>query len=119
MEWLGSFLSDFKSPPEDPKEPAEDPNEPHQSRATRGAELKAKKPNDREQRNAVLSETFTSIDWACNSKCTFGKRCKYAPGFLEFMVQLRESFWGPAFSDPPTAKERMGKIQALCKTYHT
>ena len=112
MEWLGSFLSDFKAD--------EEAQEPHQSRetSTRRAEVKAKKPNDREQRNAVLSETFTSIDWACNSKCTFGKRCKYAPGFLEFMVQLRESFWGPAFSDPPTAKERMEKIQALCKKYH-
>jgi len=113
MEWLGSFLSDFKAD--------EEAQEPQQSRETsrRRAEVKAKKPNDREQRNAVLSETFTSIDWACNSKCTFGKRCKYAPGFLEFMVQLRESFWGPAFSDPPTAKERMEKIQALCKKYHT
>jgi hypothetical protein len=113
MEWLGSFLSDFKAD--------EEAQEHQQSRetSTRSAEVKAKKPNDREQRNAVLSETFTSIDWACNSKCTFGKRCKYAPGFLEFMVQLRESFWGPAFSDPPTAKERMEKIQALCKKYHT
>jgi hypothetical protein len=113
MEWLGSFLSDFKAD--------EEAQEHQQSRetSTRCAEVKAKKPNDREQRNAVLSETFTSIDWACNSKCTFGKRCKYAPGFLEFMVQLRESFWGPAFSDPPTAKERMEKIQALCKKYHT
>ena len=113
MEWLGTFLSDF-NPPAD-----ESSKEPHESKATRSAKVKAKKPYDREQRNAVLSETFTSIDWACNSKCAFGKRCKYAPGFLEFMVQLRESFWGPAFSDPPTAKERMEKIQALCKKYHT
>ena len=50
MEWLGTFLSDF-NPPAD-----ESSKEPHESKATRSAEVKAKKP------------TTESKDMRCSAK---------------------------------------------------
>jgi hypothetical protein len=65
--------------------------------------------SDIQLRKAATGTPITDIDWKCNNPCK-KKICSHRHGFLPFVVDLRNRFWGPTGSAAPSSKQRRVKI---------
>ena len=73
---------------------------------------------DEDLQTSVLDQVFSDIDWSCNRCCSFGRRCSQKEGFLPFVCNLRETFWGKRGSQPPTSSERSANAEKLMRDFH-
>ena len=73
--------------------------------------------SDIQLRRAATGTPISDIDWSCHHPCK-KKNCSHRHGFLPFIIDLRNRFWGPAGSAAPTSKQRRANIaQELSQIY--
>jgi hypothetical protein len=71
---------------------------------------------DIQLRKAATATQITDIDWKCNHPCK-GENCFHRHGFLPFVIDLRNRFWGPTGSAAPTSKQRRLKLRKSCRKF--
>lgn len=69
-------------------------------------------------REAALRTPISDLDFSCSSRCSFKKECALQPGYLPFLIDLRQRFWGSSHAVPPTSKQRMIKIKSELSKFH-
>jgi hypothetical protein len=74
---------------------------------------KRKRRTDDEIKYAVMNEPLLDIDFTCSSACKL-KTCSSYPGFWNFVVKLREGYWGKKGS-ASASKSRREFIEAELK----
>jgi len=73
--------------------------------------------SDIQLRRAATCTPISDIDWNCHHPCK-KKICSHRHGFLPFVVNLRNRFWGPTGSAAPTSKQRRVKIAQELSQIH-
>jgi len=73
--------------------------------------------SDIQLRKAATGTPITDIDWKCHHPCK-KKICSHRHGFLPFVIDLRNRFWGPTGSAAPTSKQRRLKIAQELSQIH-
>ena len=63
--------------------------------------------NDTEMKIRVMGQSINMIVFNCARNCTGGNDCANQPGFISFMLDLRDAFWGkPEDPAPPSSHRR-------------
>ena len=63
--------------------------------------------NDTEMKIRVMEQSINTIVFHCSRNCTGTNDCAYQPGFIPFILDLRDSFWGkPEDPAPPSSHRR-------------
>ena len=63
--------------------------------------------NDTEMKVRVMEQSINMIVFNCSRNCTGGNDCANQPGFISFILDLRDAFWGKP-EDPAPPSSRMG-----------
>ena len=64
-------------------------------------------------KKAVMEEIFMDLDFKCSSACMYGGKCRNQPGFIDFIRELRTSFWGARGSKPMSNERRRDVIRNI------
>ena len=74
--------------------------------------------SDEQLRNGAIGQPISDVNFKCSSRCEHNRECAKQPGYLPFLVELRQRFWGTSTSAAPTYRERMSKISAELSKIH-
>ena len=105
-------LSDDELSNSDSESSVEDHGEDFEVGASSGG-----RSSDIQLRRAATGTPISDIDWSCHHPCK-KKICSSRHGFLPFIVDLRNRFWGPTGSAAPTSKQRRVKIAQELSQIH-
>ena len=74
--------------------------------------------SDEQLRNGAIRQPISDVNFKCSPRCEHNRECAKQPGYLPFLVELRQRFWGASTSAAPTSRERMAKINAELSKIH-
>jgi len=72
--------------------------------------------NDTDMKIRVMEQSINMIVFNCSRNCTGGNDCANQPGFISFILDLRDAFWGKPEDPAPPSSRRKQMIRSFLQS---
>ena len=72
--------------------------------------------NDTEMKIRVMGQSINMIVFNCSRNCTGGNDCANQPGFISFILDLRDAFWGKPEDPAPPSSHRKQMMRTFLQS---